>query len=164
MSNPHPNTSGLKPFNKMDPKEALRIQRLGGLSRAQRNGQIISSNDKLECAYRRVQKNYFSEYDPEMNVYEQLCRIFFDDTMPLSERLRAMKYIQSIRNQNNKRIDEQNALLYKTATPEYQLSDSYAYGFREGREDVQYMDEDMNADKDTMKKNLDEEILWICYI
>ena len=81
MSNSHPNTSGLTPFNKMDADERRKIQSAGGIARSEKarqlksmteiiNGlRIASDTDPIESA---VSNLYFSLIDPTVSVNERL--------------------------------------------------------------------------------------------
>lgn len=160
MANPHPNTSGLKPFNQMTPEEALVIQRMGGIAHAQRNAKISEDAYKLTRVLQKEMEKYLDTYDPDADIFRQLVRIYYNPDECLNERLKAKRTIDSILAKNDKRIDEQNKLQYKTATKEFQLSQNYPAGFREGGENVQYAEEDRCADKRLIDNALKEEKEW----
>lgn len=145
MANPHPNTSGLRPFNKMDPDEAKRIRRLGGLSRAKRYFMAMNLNETLKYAKDAVAKRYPIGYEPERDIITKATEILYDKKYNLSERLKMMKYLESLKKYSYQEQDTMNALVYKTHTPEFQLSDDYDDAFRsDDNNDVQYLEDEMN--------------------
>ncbi len=64
MANKHPNTSGLKPFNKMEPEQAKYIQRLGGFAHAKQYGAAEDNKLALDAAKNYIAKQYPVGYDP----------------------------------------------------------------------------------------------------
>ncbi len=81
MSNPHPNTKGLTPFNKMNADERRKIQSAGGIARSEKARQLksmseiinglraASDTDPIESA---VSNLYFNLNDPTVSVNERL--------------------------------------------------------------------------------------------
>ncbi|MCQ2599546.1 MAG: hypothetical protein MJ187_04200 [Alphaproteobacteria bacterium] len=124
MANPHPNTSGLKPFNKLHPDEAKRIQRLGGIASARRRNRAFFIAEDIKQISEKYKKrnNYVSTHQIIINdIYKKL---YSPDT-PLNEKIRLQKYLDHHIEKDDKYSDEYNALQYQTAKPEYQLSGSY---------------------------------------
>ncbi len=70
----------------------------------------------------------------------KLCECAFDPEQSLKERLAALHEIQKIENTYNKVKDVQNALLYKCASPDYQMSANYDECFND--EDIGFIAED----------------------
>lgn len=137
MANKHPNTSGLKPFNKMDPDRAKYIQRLGGIAHAKRYGRAEDNYLALDAARKHVVDKHSEKYNPVYDLYVQLYEILYDRFQPLEKRLKALAQIQKVENIYNKYKDDQNALLYKCSSSDYQMSDDYDECFND--EDISFI-------------------------
>ncbi|MCQ2562538.1 MAG: hypothetical protein MJ158_02915 [Alphaproteobacteria bacterium] len=69
MANPHPNMSGLKSFNKMEPEEKFKIQQAGGIAAA--------NEKKRQKTIRECFENFYTSKPPKVLV-DQLRQLKFD--------------------------------------------------------------------------------------
>lgn len=123
MANPHPNMSGLRPFNTMDPDEAKRIRRLGGIAHAKRYFMAKDINEMIQHAKAKTGKNY---QNIEYSLIKHAIDIICNQHENFFVRLRMLNYINKLQKNSNGEIDKMNAIVYKTAPRDVQLSDNYS--------------------------------------
>jgi len=83
MANPHPNMSGLKSFNKMEPKEKFKIQQSGGIASAKVKKQQKTIKQILEnmaemnapLALRRELKKAGIHLDKDDSMLETIVKV-----------------------------------------------------------------------------------------
>ena len=142
MANPHPNMSGLRPFNTMDPDEAKRIRRLGGIAHAKQYFMAKDINEMIRHAKAQTKKDYQNiEYSLIKHAIDIVCNSHED----FDKRLRMMNFINKLQKNANSEIDKMNAVAYKTSPRDVQLSDDYDTMFLSNDDDdVQFIDEEFD--------------------
>ncbi len=147
--------SGLKPFNKMHPNDAKRIQRLGCIARAKQRALTEENVHYINS----VARYYENEYDGvnaiqriALDIYKQ---IYSYDT-PVNEKINLFKFIQNELMKHNKYTDEYNSLLYKTWDKKYQIADCYTEGFSDNK-DIDSINNDTNTSYENLTKEYERE-------
>ena len=141
MANPHPNMSGLRPFNTMDPDEAKRIRRLGGIAHAKQYFMAKDINQMIREAKAKTGKNF---QNMEYSLIQRAIDIVCNPCEDFSLRLRMLNYINRLQKNANEEIDKMNAIAYKTSSRDVQLGDNYNACFSSNDdEDVQFIEEEL---------------------
>ena len=126
----------------MDPDEAKRIRRLGGIARAKQYFMAKDTNEMIKRAKAQIGKDYRNiEYSLIKRAIDIVCNPCED----FSFRLRMLNYINRLQKNSYGEIDKMNAIAYKTSPRDVQLSDDYHTGFSSNDDnDIQFIDEELD--------------------